>query len=102
MFASTSTRTPDRPPVLRSYGLDPDDRVDHLDRFHQHALDRGKQQLVQLRQHFVHGEGLSTTPPSGQAIFGRTLVVVGGQCAHGWPAAHEPASTHQAPVESII
>jgi hypothetical protein len=65
---------------------------------HQHALDRGKQQLVQLRQHFVHGEGLSTTPPSSQAIFGRTLVVVGGQCAHDWLAAHEPGSTHQDPV----
>lgn len=45
-----------RPPCGRT-GLDPDNRVDHLDRFHQHALDRGKQQLVQLRQHCVHGEG---------------------------------------------
>lgn len=90
-----------RPPCGRT-GLDPDDRVDHLDRFHQNALDRGKQQLVQLRQHFVHGEGLSTTPPSSQAIFGRTLVVVGGQCAHDWLAAHEPGSTHQTPLESII
>lgn len=80
--------------------LNPDDRVDHLDRFPQHALDRGKQQLAQLRQHFVHGEGLSTTPPSGQAIAGRTSVVVGGQCVLGRLAAHEPGSTHQTPLES--
>ena len=78
------------------------DRIDHLDRFHQHTLDRGKQQLVQLRRHFVHDEGLSTTPPSTQAVFGRTSVVVSGQRAHGWPAAHEPGSTRQAPLESII
>lgn len=90
-----------RPPCGRT-GLDPDDRVDHLDRFHQHTLDRGELQLVQLRQRFVHGEGLSTTPPSSQAIFGRTSVVLGGQCAHDWLAAHEPGSTHQAPLESII
>ncbi|MET9460860.1 hypothetical protein ABZY05_38310 [Streptomyces canus] len=60
------------------------------------------QQLVQLRRHFVHGEGLSTTPPSNQAIFGRTSVVLGGQCAHDWLARHEASSTHQAPSESII
>lgn len=90
-----------RPPCGRT-GLDPDDRVDHLDRFHQHALDRGKQQLVQLRQHFAHGEGLSTTPPSSQTIFGRISVSVGGQCAYDWLAAHEAGSTHQAPLESII
>lgn len=90
-----------RPPCGRT-GLDPDGRVDHLDRCHQYALGRGEQQLVQLRQHFVHGEGLSTTPPSSQAIFGRTLVVVGGQCARDWLAAHEPGSPHQAPLESII
>lgn len=53
-------------------GIDPDDRVGHLNRFHQHALHRGEQQLIQLRPHFVHGEGLSTTPPSSPAIFGRT------------------------------
>lgn len=51
--------------------LDPHDCVGHLDRLQQHALDRGEQQLIQVRKHFVHGEGLSTTPPSSRAIFGR-------------------------------
>lgn len=97
--APTPAPRNDRPSCGRA-GLDPHDRVDHLDRFHQHALDRGKHQLVQLRQHFVHGEGLSTTPPSSQAILGRTSVVVDGQCAHDWLAANEPGSTHQAPLGS--
>ncbi|MDQ0946532.1 hypothetical protein QFZ24_000455 [Streptomyces phaeochromogenes] len=50
----------------------PNDRFCHLDRLHQYPLDRGVQQLIQLRQHFVHGDELWTTPPPSRAIFGRT------------------------------
>jgi hypothetical protein len=73
---NTTPRT-GRPPCGRS-GPDPHDRIGHVDRLHQHAPNRGEQQLVQLRHHFIHGAGLSTTPPSNRAFFGRTP-----------PASHE-------------
>jgi hypothetical protein len=63
--ASRAGRPPDGRP-----GLNPDDRIGHLDRLHGHTVDRGEQQLIRLRQHFVHGEGLPTAPHSGRVIPG--------------------------------
>lgn len=61
--ASWAGRLPDGRP-----GLDPDDRVGHLDRLQGHALHGGNQQLVHLRPYFVRGAALWTTPHSGRAV----------------------------------
>lgn len=83
-------------------GLDPVDHAGRFDRLRQHVLQRGEQQLVELRLYFVHGTAQSAKRATGRATFGlsQTPSPEDRQSRRvrdhtKWTRAHQDAHSHQ-------